>query len=78
MEALVDFGFGEIRLERIRLRVYDYNVRARRSYDKVGFVLEGTERHATFRQGAYHDDHIMSMLRDEWQALERPRSWELP
>jgi RimJ/RimL family protein N-acetyltransferase len=78
MEALVDFGFGELRLERIKLRVYAYNARARRSSEKVGFTLEGTERRAKFRRGEYHDDHIMSILRDEWQAQERPRSWDLP
>ena len=46
VEVLIDFGFGELRLERIELRVYDFNARARRSYEKVGFTLEGTERHA--------------------------------
>lgn len=77
-EELVEFGFGELRLERIKLRVYDFNAGARRSYAKVGFSVEGTERHATFRRGTYHDDHIMSILRDEWLAQDRPRSWDLP
>jgi RimJ/RimL family protein N-acetyltransferase len=78
VEVLVDFGFGELRLERIMLKVYDYNLRARRAYEKVGFTHEGMERHAAFRAGKYHDVHIMSILRDEWQAQKRPRSWELP
>jgi RimJ/RimL family protein N-acetyltransferase len=78
LEVLIDFGFGELRLERIKLRVYDFNKRAIRAYEKVGFTLEGTERHATYRRGRYHDDHIMSILREEWLAQERPRSWELP
>lgn len=78
VEVLIDFGFGELRLERIELQVYDYNPRARRSYEKVGFTFEGTKRHATYRAGKYCDVHVMSMLRDEWQAQARPRSWELP
>jgi RimJ/RimL family protein N-acetyltransferase len=78
LEVLIDFGFGDLRLERIKLRVYDFNKRAIRAYEKVGFTLEGTERHTTFRRGKYHDDHIMSILREEWLAQERPRSWELP
>lgn len=49
--ALLDFGFGQLRLERMWLEVYDYNERARRSYEKCGFVLEGTERHAIFKRG---------------------------
>lgn len=76
MNALVDFGFGQLRLERMWLEVYDFNTRGRRSYDKSGFVLEGTERHAIFKRGQYHDVQLMSILRDEWAALERKRMWD--
>ena len=78
LQALLDFGFGTLRLERIALDVYAYNERARRSYEKCGFVLEGTARKALFRDGKRHDVHQMGILRDEWAALDRPRSWELP
>ena len=78
LEALVDFAFGSLRLERIGLDVYDYNPRARRSYEKVGFVLEGTRRRAHYRDGEFHDVHVMALLRDGWTTLERPRAWELP
>ncbi len=76
MFALLDFGFGQLRLERMWLEVYDYNERARRSYEKCGFVLEGTERHAVYKQGRHHDVHLMSILRDEWAAQQRKRSWD--
>jgi RimJ/RimL family protein N-acetyltransferase len=64
--ALVAFGFDQLRLERIELDVYDFNDRARAVYERVGFVLEGTMRHALFRDGAFHDVHRMAVLRDEW------------
>ena len=76
MFALLDFGFGQLRLERLWLEVYDFNTRARRSYDKAGFKLEGVERHAVYKSGGYHDVQLMSILRDEWAALQRKRSWE--
>lgn len=76
MNALLDFGFGQLRLERLWLEVYDFNARARRSYEKSGFVLEGTARRATYRRGRFHDVHLMSILRDEWAAQQRPRSWD--
>ena len=76
MLALLDFGFGHLRLERMWLEVYDFNARARRSYEKCGFVLEGTERHAIFRQGRFIDVHLMSILRGEWERQERRRSWD--
>jgi RimJ/RimL family protein N-acetyltransferase len=71
LEALLAFGFGQLRLERIELDVYAFNDRARRVYERVGFVYEGTLRHALFRDGAFHDVHRMAILRDEW-AARRP------
>ena len=77
MNALLDFGFGMLRLERMWLEVYVFNKRARRSYDKSGFVLEGVERNGVFKQGRYLDVEVMSILRDEWAALPRKKSWDL-
>jgi RimJ/RimL family protein N-acetyltransferase len=71
LNAIADFGFGELRLERIWLDVYEANVRAQRSYDKAGFTREGTMRHALFKHGDFADVHRMSMLRAEWLALPR-------
>lgn len=74
--TLLDFGFGELRLERIWLDVFDYNPRARRSYEKCGFKLEGIKRRAVYSQGSFHDIQLMSILRDEWSAQQRKRSWD--
>lgn len=71
IRALLDFSFGNLRLERIWLDVYDFNPGARRVYERAGFVHEGISRHAIFREGAYRDLHRMSILREEWSA--RPR-----
>ncbi|MBA2253571.1 MAG: GNAT family N-acetyltransferase [Chloroflexi bacterium] len=77
MNALLDFAFGELRLERVWLDVYAGNERGQRSYLKSGFTLEGTLRRAHFARGEYLDVHRMGILRAEWLALPRPRSWEL-
>jgi RimJ/RimL family protein N-acetyltransferase len=74
--AICDFGFGHLRLERIELDVYVDNARAQRSYQKAGFQVEGTLRNAHFADGRFTDVLRMSLLRDEWQAQERPKSWE--
>jgi RimJ/RimL family protein N-acetyltransferase len=69
LRAICDFGFGELRLERIGLLVYAGNARGRRAYEKAGFVPEGTLRHAHYARGGYEDVHVMSLLRDEWERL---------
>ena len=74
--AVCDFGFGELRLERIGLQVYGGNERARRSYEKAGFVHEGTLRRARYHHGEHVDVHVMGLVRADWLALSHRRSWE--
>lgn len=68
MRLLLRHGFETLNLHRVMLRVYDYNARAARSYEKAGFVREGALRQAIFHEGRYHDCHLMSVLRAEWDA----------
>jgi RimJ/RimL family protein N-acetyltransferase len=74
--AICDFGFGQLRLERIELDVYEPNRRAQRSYEKAGFVTEGTLRHAHYSDGRHHDVLRMSLLRQEWETLPHRRPWD--
>jgi RimJ/RimL family protein N-acetyltransferase len=67
--VILRFAFDELNLHRVELDVYDFNPRAIRSYEKVGFVHEATRRDALFRDGAYHDVHKMGILQREWRAL---------
>ncbi|MEP6680417.1 MAG: GNAT family protein [Chloroflexota bacterium] len=76
LNAICDFGFGELRLERIELRVYAENERGRRAYFKAGFLHEGTLRRAHFARGQHQDVDVMSQLRDEWLALPRKKGWD--
>jgi RimJ/RimL family protein N-acetyltransferase len=77
LNALVDFAFGQLRMERIWMDVEAGNERARAAYRKAGFQEEGRLRRAWWQDGVWKDDIRMALLRDEWLALDRPRSWEL-
>lgn len=68
VNLILQHGFETLNLNRIYLRVYSMNPRAKRSYEKAGFVLEGTMRAAVYKCGKYADIHIMSVLRSEWDA----------
>lgn len=65
---VLDYGFGELRLHRIELEVFTDNARARRSYEKLGFVEEGVRKEAFFRHGEYKDAVLMRMLAPDWCA----------
>ena len=66
VELLLDYGFKTVNLNRIQLRVYEFNSRAINSYNKIGFVEEGRMRQAIFINGVYHDIIFMSILQEEW------------
>lgn len=63
----VGHAFGEQQLHRVELDVYDFNPRARRVYEKVGFRLEGTRREALRFDDGWVDAHQMAMLRSDWE-----------
>jgi RimJ/RimL family protein N-acetyltransferase len=76
VNAIVDFCFGQLRLERVWLVTDSVNLRAQHVYEKAGFVHEGRLRRAFYQDGTFQDDIRMAMLRSEWEALPRKRSWE--
>ncbi|MFE9423453.1 GNAT family N-acetyltransferase [Kitasatospora sp. NPDC006697] len=67
VRLIVGHGFEQLKLHRISLGVFANNPRARRAYEKAGFVLEGTHREALFIDGAWVDDLSMAMLASDWK-----------
>lgn len=68
MRLLVNYAFRELGMYRVGLNVFGYNTRAIRVYEKLGFVYEGAQREALYREGQRYDTLSMSMLRPEWEA----------
>jgi RimJ/RimL family protein N-acetyltransferase len=67
VRTMLALAFQEINLHRVWLRVDADNARGIRCYEKAGFRHEGTFRQVTFREGAYHDQHVMGILRGEFE-----------
>lgn len=77
-QMMVDYGFDTLNLNRIDLRVTEYNPRGIGAYEKVGFIREGVLRSDTYREGRYWNTILMSILRDEWEARRRTPPREGP
>ncbi len=71
--TLIRYGFEELGLNRIELEVYDFNPRAIRAYEKAGFRRDGVHRQGLYRMGQFHDEIIMCILREEWDALNQTK-----
>jgi RimJ/RimL family protein N-acetyltransferase len=65
MRTVARAAFDVMNLNRIELTVYDWNTRAIRVYEKVGYKREGLLREAMFRAGKWHDLVLMGLLRGE-------------
>lgn len=70
MRLMLQYGFKELNLNRIYLRVYETNLRGISSYEKAGFKQEGRLRQDRFMDGKYIDVLLMSVLRSEWKEVE--------
>lgn len=71
MLLLLEHGFGTLNFHRIWLQVYAKNKRGIRAYEKAGFLYEGKYRQAHYQHGSYHDIHLMSVLKGEWEEKKQ-------
>ena len=70
-EALLDHAFRSRGLHRVLIRAALENRRSRAIPERLGFVLEGTERESLYANGRHHDTAVYSMLAPEWTARKR-------
>jgi len=69
VSTMLRFAFDEMNLNKVWLTTFDLNARAQACYRRCGFVEEGHLRDARYAEGEYHDELIMSVLRDEFYAM---------
>ncbi len=69
-DLLLHYAFSHLNLNSIQLGVHCKNLRARRAYEKIGFVLEGTRRQFVYCDGEYSDLSVYSVLKSEYHKTE--------
>ena len=70
MRLLLRYAFLELNMQRVSLEVFDYNPRAIRSYEKIGFCHEGRLRQFLNHEGKRWDMLFMGIRREEWRDLD--------
>lgn len=66
MNEMLAWGFNELELNKIWLRVEVDNEKAIKSYKRIGYVEEGILRQDRYRNGRFVDRLRMSMLKSEF------------
>ncbi|MGK0701173.1 GNAT family N-acetyltransferase [Priestia flexa] len=66
-KALVDYGFNDLKLNRIEVRVAVENRKSRALPERFGFKEEGRKRQAEWLYDHYVDHVIYGILSNEWK-----------
>ncbi len=64
---MLDYGFDELKLNRIVVRCVVENAKSRRIPERLGFAQEGIEREALWLHARFVDFVVYSMLAKEWK-----------
>jgi len=66
MQAILEFGFLEMNLNRVFAVPYTANLRSTKLLERLGFRLEGIHRQEFLIDGVFYDESIYSLLRSEF------------
>lgn len=70
--AFADVDTGGEGLHKVWLMCFATNTRARRTYERLGFVQEGVLREEYRHEGGWHDMVRFSVLAQEWRRGDSP------
>jgi len=70
VEAILDFGFNELKLRKIFMHAYVENEGSNKIAKKFKFKLEGTRiKHVKDKAtGTIHNDNVYGLLKQDWRA----------
>ena len=69
LQAVLRYGFSELKLERIEARYMEGNINSSRVMEKCGMKYEGMNRSSMFVKGEFKNIGTYSILKDEFTEL---------
>lgn len=69
--AMLDYAFGDLKLNRVDIYCAAGNVKSRAVAERLGFTHEGTLRDAQWLHEKFVDLAVYGLLASEWQTAER-------
>ena len=73
--AMVNFGFGELGLDRISSWCIADNAASARVLERLGFRQEGRLSRNEYFKGRWWDTLLYALLRDKWETLDQYRNF---
>lgn len=66
----MSFLFNKINIHRLHTHIIAYNTASLKLFEKCNWVIEGKERKSIFMNNKYHDNILLSILKDEYYLNE--------
>ena len=68
LQAVLRYCFTQLGMNRVGAEIYAFNERSIRLFERNGFRRDGTRRQYIFKDGVFKDDHLYSLLREDWEG----------
>ncbi|TCS96487.1 GNAT family N-acetyltransferase [Hazenella coriacea] len=65
-QLMIDYVFKNTKLNQLTLSVFDFNPRAKKVYEKVGFVIDSVDKNDLEFEGKWVDSINMKLTRNNW------------
>lgn len=66
LKGLLEYGFNNLKLERIFSTPFDHNIASRKVLEKNGFVLEGIMRNSVKKTGKIYNKALYAIIREDY------------
>ncbi|ERJ11709.1 GNAT family N-acetyltransferase [Haloplasma contractile] len=70
VQMVLNYYFNELRYQKVTVSVYSFNEQSCGFHKKLGFKEEGLLRRMAYVNGKYHDEVILGMTAEEFNALK--------
>ncbi|MBD9364669.1 GNAT family N-acetyltransferase [Leuconostoc mesenteroides] len=70
LRLILDYGFNNLNMHKIKLTVYPFNTPAVKAYKKNGFTKEGTFKNEVFYDGKWVDIDHYAIFQNDWYTSQ--------
>jgi RimJ/RimL family protein N-acetyltransferase len=70
IRLVLAYYFRELRYQKANVEIYAFNTASLQLHLKLGFREEGRRRRMIYTGGAYHDEVLLGLTAEEFEALE--------
>lgn len=70
LDLILDYGFNNLNMHKIKLSVYPFNIGAIKAYTRAGFNKEGSSKDEVFYNGQWVDIDHYAIFQNDWYARQ--------